>query len=518
MQNIAKDNHPNFETLRKAIDIVGKAICSKWTYYNGRDLQGILKDFRSDLISRKPYGNKNNKIIDLLTATIRYRNEIAHFEIGSDDFTNAQREAWLLDCILLCELISADNAVAELKTINTPFQAKETKPEMPRENDLWNNFCAKVEKFRQHPESAFQAVLEQLFENLGWQSNEIITQPNVKIGKSMRAIPDIVIQYNGKNQFVVELKRPNANTSRDDEKQLFSYMRLYKVQFGILLGNTMKVFYELPNDDKDPIKVNEISFAKDNESGSEILEIIVKDKYAKEQFVSYCEKKAKEPEDEIIIDTDWKIKKSSSKSCTTRATTKITIFNELKTVKTKGGVNPHNPNPNKTGYVFSNSDKTAHGIIIRADNPEKSNFGMSILYYERHPYNGLWGTIGKKGNWLPFDELKAILSKNEKHEIEVELKSKNETRNDGENKYEPLGKELAKRNQDCVTLTFAEIENILGESLPTSAYNHLPYWYGDAEKSPPHVQKKAWQKYGYKVKTVNLERKIVTFTKLKGGN
>ena len=81
-------------------------------------------------------------------------------------------------------------------------------------------------------------------------------------------------------------------------------------------------------------------------------------------------------------------------------------------------------------------------------------------------------------------------------------------------KYEPLGKYLEKTGLNKVTLLFSEIENILGFGLIDSLRKHQIAWYGAAEKSPTHVWKKVWCKYGYQVETVNLEEEKVVFYKL----
>ncbi|MCL2371069.1 MAG: hypothetical protein FWC80_07585 [Firmicutes bacterium] len=83
-------------------------------------------------------------------------------------------------------------------------------------------------------------------------------------------------------------------------------------------------------------------------------------------------------------------------------------------------------------------------------------------------------------------------------------------------KYEPLGKYLERTGHNQVSLSFSEIENILGFELIESLKKHPMTWYGVAEKSPTHVWKKVWCAYGYEVKTVDLDAKKVVFYKVKG--
>ena len=53
-----------------------------------------------------------------------------------------------------------------------------------------------------------------------------------------------------------------------------------------------------------------------------------------------------------------------------------------------------------------------------------------------------------------------------------------------------------------VTLSFAEIEHILGASLPASAKTHRPWW-GNQKDSKTRPQAHAWLSAGFVVDTVN---------------
>ena len=54
---------------------------------------------------------------------------------------------------------------------------------------------------------------------------------------------DIVILQDGIESFVIEVKRPNHVIQEEDEKQLFSYMRLMKhrVAFGLYIGDKIRL-------------------------------------------------------------------------------------------------------------------------------------------------------------------------------------------------------------------------------------------------------------------------------------
>jgi hypothetical protein len=81
-------------------------------------------------------------------------------------------------------------------------------------------------------------------------------------------------------------------------------------------------------------------------------------------------------------------------------------------------------------------------------------------------------------------------------------------------KYEPLGKFLKSTEKKYINLTFMEVEEILSFKLPYSLYKYPHVWYGDGKKSPTHVWKVVWYKYGYQVDIVDLDKKEVRFYKV----
>lgn len=71
-------------------------------------------------------------------------------------------------------------------------------------------------------------------------------------------------------------------------------------------------------------------------------------------------------------------------------------------------------------------------------------------------------------------------------------------------KYQPLEDYLKSRRNGAqqVTLSFAEIEDMLGDRLPPSAYNYREWWANQSDVSNrPHAR--AWISAGYEVETVH---------------
>ncbi len=75
-------------------------------------------------------------------------------------------------------------------------------------------------------------------------------------------------------------------------------------------------------------------------------------------------------------------------------------------------------------------------------------------------------------------------------------------------KYEPLYEHLLFSGRDEVTMSFSEIEHVLGKPLPASARKHNEWW---ANNPSGHSQAKAWYTASYKTKGVKVEVGSITF-------
>jgi DNA-binding transcriptional regulator YiaG len=77
-------------------------------------------------------------------------------------------------------------------------------------------------------------------------------------------------------------------------------------------------------------------------------------------------------------------------------------------------------------------------------------------------------------------------------------------------KYQPLFDYLRRSGQDEVTLTFAEIEALLADTLPDSARATRAWW---SNRSKGALQATAWMGAGYHVVELDLDGEHVTFRK-----
>ena len=82
-------------------------------------------------------------------------------------------------------------------------------------------------------------------------------------------------------------------------------------------------------------------------------------------------------------------------------------------------------------------------------------------------------------------------------------------------KYDSLGAYLSAAPTAEVSLSFTEIEGILGCGLPRSAFVHRPWWANDAAH---HPHSKAWIAAGYRSERVDMEGRRVVFRRESGIN
>jgi hypothetical protein len=81
-------------------------------------------------------------------------------------------------------------------------------------------------------------------------------------------------------------------------------------------------------------------------------------------------------------------------------------------------------------------------------------------------------------------------------------------------KYTPLEKFLRglPESQREVTLGFEQIEGILNDKLPSSAYEDRRWW--DHEKEGNHVTARAWSNAGWKIEGLDVNGKWVKLVRV----
>ena len=80
-------------------------------------------------------------------------------------------------------------------------------------------------------------------------------------------------------------------------------------------------------------------------------------------------------------------------------------------------------------------------------------------------------------------------------------------------KYDPLRDYLLKYKGNELTLTFKQIEGVIGSDLPPSAYYLRQWWQNSWSPKRRHIQAVAWDEAGWKTKNVGFQSQRVTFCK-----
>ena len=75
--------------------------------------------------------------------------------------------------------------------------------------------------------------------------------------------------------------------------------------------------------------------------------------------------------------------------------------------------------------------------------------------------------------------------------------------------YAAIGTHLSGSSDRETTLSFDEIEGIIGRELPASAHRHRAWW----ANTDTHSQALTWLSAGWKVDTADLDAKTVTFVR-----
>ena len=79
-------------------------------------------------------------------------------------------------------------------------------------------------------------------------------------------------------------------------------------------------------------------------------------------------------------------------------------------------------------------------------------------------------------------------------------------------KYQALGNFLRKQSFSEIPMSFAEIEKLIGDKLPVSAYRYRPWWSNNASNS---VMTQIWLDAGYRTERVDMSAKKLVFKRIK---
>ncbi|MHA7128403.1 hypothetical protein [Algoriphagus namhaensis] len=156
--------------------------------------------------------------------------------------------------------------------------------------EKWNKLCYHLSEkiVADISERDFEFVVDKALGILGWEEylGDFEIRPSFQLGSTKNSLkPDFLIKSNstGQKLFVVEIKRPKVPLSEQNQIQLSTYMRQFKLHFGILIGPEIQVFYDGPlNQQDNAVLIKRIRFEKDSKDGEQFVSLFSKESFSHE--------------------------------------------------------------------------------------------------------------------------------------------------------------------------------------------------------------------------------------------
>ena len=165
--------------------------------------------------------------------------------------------------------------------------------------DKWNEFCFLLSDNVKADisENAFEQKVIQALMVLNWKqfSGDLEVRPSFQIGAANKITPDFIVKSpEGQRLFVIEIKQPAIPLTSSFQQQLFSYMRQLRLEYGILIGQGIQIFYDGNlSKQEDPVLLETIHFEKDNEKGEKFVELFSKENFSFENLKTFTLKALK---------------------------------------------------------------------------------------------------------------------------------------------------------------------------------------------------------------------------------
>lgn len=165
---------------------------------------------------------------------------------------------------------------------------------------IWAQLCKYVAECKRanQKEKDFENKIDLFFQAyLGWKELNHDLERQVKIEFAhTKGYADIILFYEGKEEIIIELKKPNNVQIGENIRQLTDYMKQKRCNFGLYIGEKLELYYD--EDDKskkrvDPVLVTSIDFAESSKEGTELVALLSRDSYSSDTLEDYCQKKIK---------------------------------------------------------------------------------------------------------------------------------------------------------------------------------------------------------------------------------
>ena len=165
---------------------------------------------------------------------------------------------------------------------------------------IWAQLCKYVSECKRanQKEKDFENKIDLFFQAyLGWKELNHDLERQVKIEFAhTRGYADIILFCEGKEEIIIELKKPNNVQIGENIRQLTDYMKQKRCNFGLYIGEKLELYYD--EDDKskkrvDPVLVSSIDFVESSKEGTELVALLSRDSYCSDTLEEYCQRKIK---------------------------------------------------------------------------------------------------------------------------------------------------------------------------------------------------------------------------------
>ena len=162
--------------------------------------------------------------------------------------------------------------------------------------EKWNELCFILKKSitSDVSEKFLELKVIQAFEKLGWShfKNEIAVQEGIRVATTT-ITPDIIIKSNDTKLFVIDVKKPSVDLSNPNhQKQLSDYMRMLHLNFGMLIGNEIRIIVDgslIGSNQSELLEI--ISFTEDNPKGFNFINLFQKETFSFENIEKHIQQK-----------------------------------------------------------------------------------------------------------------------------------------------------------------------------------------------------------------------------------
>jgi hypothetical protein len=168
-------------------------------------------------------------------------------------------------------------------------------------HSIWDKLCYYLsEKITSDiSEREFEPIVEKGLEILGWSefAGDFAIRPNYQLGSKRNSLrPDFLVKSSetGEKLFVTEIKKPKTLLIQQNQTQLSTYMRQFKLPFGLLIGPQIQIFYDgLLNPEDNAVLIETIEFNRGSIEGERFVQLFSKENFNLQALHEFAETRLK---------------------------------------------------------------------------------------------------------------------------------------------------------------------------------------------------------------------------------